>query len=500
MSPCATIERHGDPLIVVGTITRFEENQAQMNDDQNMADGIRALVVDEDTNDTRQIVSFLKTRGFEVLWAQEREAAYASLHEHRIDVMVTELHVNGIDGMRLLELARRRNPEVCVIVITDDANVELATEAMRQGAYDFQTKPLNLGKMEAVIERRISHQRLVLHTHRLRQELDWRFGLSSIIGDSPAMIAVCNRIRQIAPTRSTVLVVGPTGSGKELVARAVHRNSPRKDSPFVTLNCAALSENLIESELFGHVKGAYTGAHQTRQGRFEIADGGTLFLDEIGELSPSTQAKLLRVLEERQFERVGDSKGILVDVRLIAATNRALEELVRDERFRKDLYYRLNVVKIQVPALRQRREDIPLLVDAFIKEFNRENGKNIAGISRGAVRLLQRYDWPGNVRELKNTIEGMVVFAPNDAVLGAEDLPDNVLESLGIGHISDRIPESDSAFKRMKIPVGTSLAEVERIAIEETLRATGDDKAQAARTLQIGLRTLYRKLKEYKQK
>jgi transcriptional regulator with PAS, ATPase and Fis domain len=268
----------------------------------------------------------------------------------------------------------------------------------------------------------------------------------------------------------------------------------------VTLNCAALSENLIESELFGHVKGAYTGAHQTRQGRFEIADGGTLFLDEIGELSPSTQAKLLRVLEERQFERVGDSKGISVDVRLIAATNRALEELVRDERFRKDLYYRLNVVKIQVPALRQRREDIPLLVDAFMKEFNRENGKNIAGISRGAVRLLQRYDWPGNVRELKNTIEGMVVFAPNDAVLGVEDLPDNVLESLGIGHISDRMPESDSAFKRMRVPVGTSLAEVERIAIEETLRATGGDKAEAARTLRIGLRTLYRKLKEYKQK
>ncbi len=472
---------------------------AEMDEYQNAADEIRALVVDEDTNDTRQLVAFLKTRGFEVLWATDREAAYRSLNEHRIDVMVTELHVNGIDGMELLRLARRRNSEVCVVMIADGADVELATEAMRQGAYDFQTKPLNLGKLEAVIERSISHQRLVVHTHRLRQELDERFGLRSIIGDSPEMIAVCNRIRQIAPTRSTVLVVGPTGSGKELVAKALHRNGPRKDRPFVTLNCAALSENLIESELFGHVKGAYTGAHQARQGRFEIADGGTLFLDEIGELSSSTQAKLLRALEERQFERVGDSKSVSVDVRLIAATNRALEGLVKEGTFREDLYYRLNVVKIQLPALRQRREDIPLLVDAFIKDFNRENGRNITGISRGAMRLLQRYDWPGDVRELKNIIEGMIVFAPDGAILSVEDMPDNVLESLGIGHLSDGIPESDSAFKRMRIPVGTSLAEVERIAIEETLKATGGNKAQAAKTLRIGLRTLYRKLKEYKE-
>jgi DNA-binding NtrC family response regulator len=473
---------------------------AEMNEAQDTVGGIRALVVDEDTNDTRQIVAFLKTRGFEVLWATDREAAYRSLNEHRIDVMVTELHVNGIDGMKLLRLARRRNPEVCVVMIADGADVELATEAMRQGAYDFQTKPLNLGKLEAVIERSISHQRLVVHTHRLRQELDARFGLRSIIGDSPEMIAVCNRIRQIAPTRSTVLVVGPTGSGKELVAKALHRNSPRKDSPFVTLNCAALSENLIESELFGHVKGAYTGAHQARQGRFEIADGGTLFLDEIAELSSSTQAKLLRALEERQFERVGDSKSVSVDVRLIAATNRALEGLVKEGTFREDLYYRLNVVKIQLPDLRQRREDIPLLVDAFIKEVNRENGKNVTGISRGAMRLLQRYDWPGNVRVLKNIIEGMVVFAPDGAILSMEDMPDNILESLGVAYLSDTTSKLEPGTKRMKIPVGTPLADIERTAIEETLKATGGDKAEAAKTLRIGLRTLYRKLKEYNKK
>lgn len=471
-----------------------------MHEQLDVTDGVRALVVDEDSHDTRQLVSFMKGNGFEVLWAQDGEAAYGFLDEQRVDIMVTELRINTINGMELLKHARQRNPEVCVIIITDDVNVELATEAMRQGAYDFQTKPLNLGKLEAVIERGISHQRLVLHTHRLRQELDSRFGLRSIIGDSPAMIAVCNRIRQIAPTRSTVLVVGPTGSGKELVAKAVHRNSPRNDSPFVTLNCAALSENLIESELFGHVKGAYTGAHQTRQGRFEIADGGTLFLDEIGELSPSTQAKLLRVLEERQFERVGDSQSISVDVRLIAAANRDLGELVKEKKFREDLYYRLNVVKIQLSPLRQRREDIPLLVDAFVREFNEENAKNITGISRRAMRLLQRYDWPGNVRELKNTIEGMVVFAPDGVVLDLDDFPDNILDALGIGHLSVRTLEAEPAVKRMKIPVGTPLAEIERIAIEETLSATGGNKAETARTLNIGLRTLYRKLKEYEEK
>ena len=471
-----------------------------MNEERDATDGVRALVVDEDTHDTRQIISFMKGNGFEVLWAKDGQEAYRFLDEQRVDVMVAELRVETINGMQLLKHARQRNPEVCVIMITDDANVELATEAMRQGAYDFQTKPLNLGKLEAVIDRGISHQRLVLHTHRLYQELDSRFGLSSIIGDSPAIIAVCNRIRQIAPTRSTVLIVGPTGSGKQLVAKAIHYNSTRSDRPFVTLDCAALSENLIESELFGHVKGAYTGAHQTRQGRFEIADGGTLFLDEIGELSLSTQAKLLRVLEERKFERVGDSQSIAVDVRLIAATNRDLGELVREKRFRDDLYYRLNVVKIELAPLRQRVEDIPLLVDAFIKEFNRENSKNVAGISRGAMRLLQRYDWPGNIRELKNTIEGMVVFAPDHAVLDVEDLPDNILDALGVAHLSEKVLKAEPAFKRMKIPVGTTLADIERIAIEETLKTQNGDKAETARILGIGLRTLYRKLKQYAEK
>lgn len=484
--------------IFLHTVGLPRRRETRMNNDANAIDGIRALVVDGDTHDTRQLVSFLEGNGFEVVWAKDTETASSFLNEQRIDVMVTELRATEINGMHLLRLARQRNPEVCVVMITEEANIELATEAMRQGAYDFQTKPLNLGKLEVVIERSISHQRLVLDTHRLRQELDSRFGLSNIIGDSPAMIAVYDKIKQIAPTRSTVLIVGPTGSGKELVAKAVHRNSPRADRPFVTLNCVALSENLVESELFGHVKGAYTGAHQARQGRFEIADGGTLFLDEISELSARTQAKLLRVLEYQQFERVGDSKTVSVDVRLIVATNRDLEELVKEGKFREDLYYRLNVVKIQLVPLRQRREDIPLLVDAFIREFNRENGKNIAGISRGAARLLQRYDWPGNVRELKNTIEGMVVFAPNGAVLDVDDLPDNVIESLGVQHLSDKLPESDG-FKRMKIPVGTALSEIQRTVIQETLKATDGDKVETARLLKIGLRTLYRKLKEYEE-
>jgi transcriptional regulator with PAS, ATPase and Fis domain len=295
-------------------------------------------------------------------------------------------------------------------------------------------------------------------------------------------------IRQIAPTRATVLIQGETGSGKGLVAQTIHQNSPRRDAAFVTLNCASLAEGVIESELFGHERGAFTGAIQTHKGRFEIADGGTLFLDEVSEMSPATQAKLLRVLEDREFERVGGGRSIKVDVRLIAASNRDLEQCVRDRKFREDLFFRLKVVTLKLPPLRERRQDIPRLVEEFIREFNIEHDKSMTGISRGAMDLLMQYHWPGNVRELKNTIEGMVVLSASGRMLDVSDLPEHIL-----GQVHTAMPDGD-----IRIRVGMTMEEIEKVAIEHTLRSVGYDKQKAAELLGIGLRTLYRKQKRYR--
>ncbi|HOF40990.1 MAG TPA: sigma-54 dependent transcriptional regulator, partial [Candidatus Hydrogenedentes bacterium] len=354
-----------------------------------------------------------------------------------------------------------------------------------QGAYDFQTKPINLGKLEAVIQRGLGRMRLMLEQHELKRRLDEQYGLGNLVGKSRPMIKVYNAVQQIAPSKSTVLVQGETGTGKDLVAQAIHNNSPRRDAPFVKLNCATIPEALVESELFGHVPGAFTGADQIRKGRFELADTGTLFLDEVSELSPALQAKLLRVLEYQQFERLGDSRTLTVDVRLIAATNRPLRQMVEQGLFRDDLYYRLRVVVIDIPALRDRREDVPLLVHHFIREASETNEKRIDGITRGAMDVLGRYDWPGNVRELRNIIEGMVIMARSGRRLDLDDIP---------GHIRrNTIPE----VSEIRIPTGATMAQVERIVIQETMKVCGFNKEACAKTLGIGLRTLYRKLKQY---
>ncbi|RJP67576.1 MAG: sigma-54-dependent Fis family transcriptional regulator [Candidatus Abyssobacteria bacterium SURF_17] len=444
----------------------------------------KVLVVDARSRATSDLLLFLKDCGYEVLWAADGETAYNILDNEIIDVLIAELHVHRINGMRLLQVARKRNPEVCVVMITADADVELATEAMREGAYDFQTKPLNLSKLKVVIERAVSHQKLVLEMHDLYQRIDERYGLSGIIGSTPKMVQVYNKIREIAPTRTTVLLIGKTGTGKALAASAIHANSPRRDCPFVKLNCAALAESVIESELFGHERGAFTGAHRTRKGRFEIADGGTLFIDEVSEISPSTQVKLLRFLEERQLERLGGNDTIEVDVRLIAATNRDLKELVDEGKFREDLYYRLAVVLIEIPDLRERKQDIPLLVQAFLDEFNKAHNKSVKGVSRGVMDAFMTYDWPGNVRELRNCIEGMIAFARPNSVLGVSDLPP---------HLREQKPSTDGFY----VHVGMTMQDVEKAIIEETLQSTGHNKEKTAEMLQIGLRTLYRKIKEY---
>jgi DNA-binding NtrC family response regulator len=444
----------------------------------------KVLVVDARSRATTELTTFLKDSGYEALWAADGETAYNILDSEIIDVMVAELHVHRINGMRLLQVAKKRNPEVCVVMITADADVELATEAMRQGAYDFQTKPLNLSKLKVVIERAVSHQRLVFEMHDLHQRIDERYGLIGIIGDTPKMAQVYTKVREIAPTQATVLLAGKTGTGKALVAMAIHANSPRRDCPFVKLNCAALAESLIESELFGHERGAFTGAHKTRKSRFEIADGGTLFLDEVSEISLSTQSKLLRFLEERQFERLGANETITVDVRLIAATNKDLKELVAEGKFREDLYYRLAVVLIELPELKARKQDIPLLVEAFLEEFNKRHNKSVKGVSRGVMDALMNCDWPGNVRELRNCIEGMVAFSRPSCVLGVSDLPP---------YLRELKPSSDGFY----LHVGMTMQDVERTLIEKTHHSTGYNKEKTAEILQIGLRTLYRKIKEY---
>lgn len=443
------------------------------------------LLVDPDPALSREILAHLEDEGYEVECVDDGEKAYNRLDARPFDVLITELHTRRIEGMRLMAVALDRNPDMVVILITEEPDVERATEAMRQGAYDFQTKPLNLAKLEAVVQRGVGRQRLVLESHELRRRLDEQYGLGSLIGKSRQMVRVYNQVRQVAPSRGTVLIHGETGTGKDLIAQAIHNNSPRRDAAFVKLNCASIPEALVESELFGHVAGAFTGATQTRKGRFELADGGTFFLDEVAELSPALQSKLLRVLENRQFERLGDSRTMTVDVRLIAATHRSLEQMVQEGTFREDLYYRLNVVTIDVPALRTRREDIPLLVDHFIREANQANDKQVDGITRNAVDILMRYEWPGNVRELRNIIEGMVIMARGNKTLDIGDVPEHLRRSVQ--------PE----VSEIRIPTGVSMQEVERIVIEETMKACGFNKETAAKTLGIGLRTLYRKLKEY---
>jgi DNA-binding NtrC family response regulator len=449
----------------------------------------RALIVAKDSDDLKELLAALESWEYKVYWAKDGEAAYNILDGPEvIHALITELNVHRINGMRLLTVAKQRNPEICVVMIASDADIALATEAMRQGAFDFQTKPLNLRKMRAVLERGLSLQRLAIEVTDLYRRLDQRYGFHNLIGNSRGMVAVYNMIRQIAPTRATVLIMGETGTGKGVAAQTIHQNSPRRDAPFVTLNCASLSEGVIESELFGHERGAFTGAVQTHKGRFEIADGGTLFLDEVSEMSLATQAKLLRVIEDREFERVGGSRSIKVDVRLIAATNRDIDQYVKEGKFREDLFFRLKVVTIKLPPLRERRQDIPRLVEAFMREFNIEHDKSITGISRGAMDILMQYHWPGNVRELKNTIEGMVVLSPTGRSLDVSDLPEHMLQQ-----VRTEMPNGD-----IHLHIGMTMEEIEKIAIEQTLRSVGYDKQKAAEILGIGLRTLYRKQKRYR--
>ena len=400
------------------------------------------------------------------------------------DLVITDLKMSGLDGLELLREAKGRSPDIEVIVVTGYATVENAVAAMQQGAATYLRKPVNLDELRAVVRGVLEKQSLRRTNVELRRELDLRYGFEGIIGNSPKMLRLIEVLRQIAPTDATVLIYGESGTGKELVARALHNNSPRRTKRFVALNCAALSEGILESELFGHEKGSFTGAAAARVGRFEYADGGTLLLDEVGDMPPSTQVKLLRVLEQSEIVRVGSNAPVHVDVRIVAATHRRLEALVKEGRFREDLYFRLKVVALYIPPLRERRDDIPLLNDHFLRQVAANYDKPLLEISADARRRLAAYDWPGNVRELRNAIEHMAVVT-TDAVLGVDDLPDHIVPG-----------EAPPAPEAPQL-VGISLEQAERELIRNTLASVAGNRVEAARILGIGERTLYRKIKEY---
>ena len=400
------------------------------------------------------------------------------------DLVITDLVMSDVDGLEVLRQAKRLAHDVEVILVTGYATVETAVSAMQQGAATYLRKPLNLEELRAVVRNTLEKQALRRSNVELRQQLNQRFGFEGIVGTSPRVVRLIDTLKQIAPTNATVLIYGESGTGKELVSRAIHSNSPRRNAHFVALNCAALSEGILESELFGHERGSFTGAATARKGRFEYADGGTLLLDEVGDMPPATQVKLLRVLEQNEIVRVGSNEPIKVDVRILAATHRSLEELVREGTFREDLYFRLKVVTINIPALRERRDDVPLLADHFTKELAAAHGKPVTDLTADARRRLRQYDWPGNVRELRNAIEHMIVVT-TDPILDVDDLPDHIHPA-----------EAAEAPEPPQL-IGISLAEAERQLITNTLTLVGGNRVEAARILGIGERTLYRKIKEY---
>jgi DNA-binding NtrC family response regulator len=443
----------------------------------------KILIVDDEKNTREGLKWSLEGRNYEIALAGDGQEAADLLSVQSFDLVITDLKMPHMDGMQLHEFIHSRHPQTIVIILTGHGTVETARAAFKKGVYDYIEKPVNIDELNQIVERALREKILEEENEELKKNLQELYGLNNIIGKSEPMKQVYKKIIQVAPTKATVLIQGESGTGKELIASAIHYNSPRKTKPFVKLNCGALTPTLLESELFGHEKGAFTDAHRQKVGRFELADGGTIFLDEISETSLEFQIRLLRVLQEQEFERVGGVQTISVDVRVITATNQNLKERVGQGSFREDLFYRLNVIPINVPPLRDRAEDIPLMVDAFLKEFCRENNKALFKISLKTMALLQNFSWPGNVRQLRNVIEGMVVMSTTD-----ELTPDN---------LPDEIRGSDERDQYVRIQTGSTLSEMEKQMIESTLRATNGNKAKTARILGLGRKTLYRKLQEY---
>jgi two-component system response regulator HydG len=447
---------------------------------------IRVLVVDDDEPHAEAVAESLERVGYECVVAASGREAIRRMEEEDFDVVLTDLLMQDVDGLDVLARAKRELPDAEVVILTGHNSIKTAVAAMQAGAATYLMKPLDINELRNVVDRRSQPRRLARTNVELRKQLDERFGFEGVVGNSPEMHRVIERLKQVAPTDATVLITGESGTGKELVAKALHQNSPRRNKPFVALNCAALSENILESELFGHIKGAFTGAERDRKGYFEQANGGTLLLDEVGDIPLSTQVKLLRVLESGEIVRVGTNEPIRVNVRLISATNRDLQEAIAQAKFRPDLYHRIKVVSIKMPPLRGRREDIPLLIEHFLKEFATSHHKPVNGIAPAARKALMAYSWPGNVRELRNVIESMVVM-DLDGLLDLDDLPE---ELQAAGPAGEPTGGADGL-------VGRPLDDVEKHYIAETLKLTGGNREEAAKMLGIGERTLYRKIKDY---
>ena len=439
------------------------------------------LTIDDEENIRNGLADNFELEGYNVLQASNGKEGLAIIAKGGVDLVITDLRMDGISGEEVVQHVTTENPGIPIIVLTGHGSIEEANKAIKAGAYYFLTKPLNLDHLNKIVKNALTERSQQLKIKELQERLKHNQNADDMIGKSAELNKVRAMISKAAPTKASVLITGESGVGKELVARAIHNQSPRKDNAFIVVHCAALSETLLESELFGHEKGAFTGADSLAHGKFELADGGTIFLDEIGEINLSTQIKLLRVLQERSFERVGGEKTINVDIRIVAATNKNLEEEVRAGKFREDLFYRLNVVRIEMPALRERKDDIPLLMHGFLKEFNIENQKNILGFDNRAKSAILKYSWPGNIRELRNCVESAVVMCNGDEIK-IEDLPHTL--------------QKTSEEKSIIIPMGITLEEAEMIIINENLAYNNGNKSKTADVLGIGRKTLHRKLGE----
>ncbi len=458
------------------------------------------LIVDNDRAHARAMTESLERVGYRCTVATSGPEGIQQIEQNMFHVVVTDLIMNDVDGMQVLRKAKASLPDCEVVLVTGHATVPTAVEAMQEGAFNFLEKPITPGRLRAVTSKAVEAVHLKQTNTELRQRLDEKFGFEGVIFASPKMNEVIDRIKRIAPTDATVLITGESGTGKEMIAQAIHQNSPRKSKRMKALNVRAVSETLVESELFGHVKGAFTDAASDRMGAFEYADGGTLFLDEVGDMPMSTQIKLLRVLEEHRITRVGDNKATKVNVRLLSATNRPLEEMVAAGTFRNDLYYRLNIVTVHLPALRERPEDIVPLMDHFRKIFVRRHGKTQCSFAPAVTRRFYSYVWPGNIRQLRNFVETMVVL-DTDGILDLNDLPPELSEPSDLEAMAAsgaRSGETSPSAGDSNL-IGRSMSEIERWAIEETLKMTAGNREEAAKILSIGARTLYRKLDKYRQ-
>ncbi len=445
----------------------------------------RVLVVEDDPATRMGLTELVRTWGFLAESAEDGEDGLQKVTSFRPAIVVTDLVMPRMDGHQLLKALHEHDPDISVVILTAQGSVESAVEAIKDGAYDYLTKPVDPQRLQILLQKVVERQETLREVKALRRQLREQGSFGKMIGSSPGMRRVYRIVEQAAPTSASVLINGESGTGKELVAQTIHQLSPRASAPFVAINCAAIPETLLESEIFGHEKGAFTGASDRRQGCFELADRGTLFLDEIAEMTPATQVKLLRVLQERTFRRLGGRQEQKVDVRVIAATNQEPAEAVKSGKLREDLFYRLNVFAITLPPLRERKEDLPLLVQSFLAEFNARNGKSIAGVDQEAMRTLAAYNWPGNVRELRNVIERATILADSEFI-EARHLP-NVLLAAG-----------EAPQPALAIAPGTTVEEAERRLIQMTLEHTRDNKTRAAEILGISLKTLHNKLNRLK--